>query len=301
MVGDPPPRYLPGSWESGDYEPMQTLVLSKDRGNRALLTALGSAVTLAVIFTIFDSGIHFGGIPTALATVAGDIATAAMHGLAKLPAAGNLVARTGGWPLAFSGAAFLVSLLTLYLTCLRAPRLQPFLGDLLLVHYTPDGHLHLCPEIAIFNSGARAGALIKISGTICLVGGDAQSQLHWISFEELTYAARPGERNLPYSTFAGHPQSLVLAKSEAVSKRIGMISERKFRLLPGTHRLEITLHTGPRGNNRVRLKRRLEISREEERWAYENRGEETTNTVQNLGLYHNPGQRCFTRSGAPPD
>ena len=80
-----------------------------------------------------------------------------------------------------------------------------------------------------------------------------------------------------------------------------MISDRKFRLLPGTYRLEITLHTGPRGGNRVRLKRKLEISRDEERWAYDNRGEETTNTVQNLGLYHHPGQRCFTRYGAPPD
>ena len=80
-----------------------------------------------------------------------------------------------------------------------------------------------------------------------------------------------------------------------------MISDRKFRLLPGTHRLEITLHTGAGGSNRVRLKRKLEISRDEERWAYDNRGEETTNTVQNLGLYHNPSQRCFTRYGAPPD
>ena len=280
---------------------MQALVLSKDRANRALLTALGSAVTLALIFTIFDSDIQLAGIPAAVISDLAHVLTTAARGLAALPAAASFLTRTAGWPLVLSGAAFFVSLATLYLTCLRAPRLQPFLGDLLLVHYTPDGHLHLCPEITIFNSGARPGALIKITGKISQVGGDTQSKLHWISFEDLTYAARPGERNLPFSTFTAHPQSLVVGKSEAVSKRIGLLSERKLRLLPGTHRLEITLHSGPRGRSRVKLKRTLEISREEERWTYENRGAETTNTVQNLGLYHNPEQRCFTRCGAPPD
>src|SRR5579872_666204 len=59
----PPPHCTPG------WSPVQTmpaLVLSKERANRALLTALGSAVTLAVIFTIFDSNIEVARVPAGL-------------------------------------------------------------------------------------------------------------------------------------------------------------------------------------------------------------------------------------------
>lgn len=280
---------------------MQALVLSKERANRALLTALGSAVTLALIFTIFDSGINFDRIPAALVSLASAASVALVHLPSTLASAMTFAARTAGWPLLLSAGAFFFSVLTLYLTCLRAPRLQPFLGDLMLLNYTPDGHLQLSPELTVFNTGARAGALVKISGKISHVGGDTQSFLHWTSVQELTNGARPGERNLPYSSFAGHPQAVVIARSEGVSKRVGLLSERKLRLLPGTHRLELTLHTGARGKKRVTLKRTLEISREEERWAYESRGSEVTNTVQNLGLYYSPEKRCFTRFGAPPD
>ncbi len=280
---------------------MQALVLSKERANRALLTALGSAVTLALIFTIFDSGIDFAHIPSGLFSAVSALVLAFVHLPSTVATTVAVVNRAGQWPVLLSGAALVVSVLTLYLTCLRAPRLQPLLGDLLLVHYTPDGHLSLCPELTIFNSGARPGALVKITGKISHVGGDTQSPLHWTSIYELTNSSRPGERNLPYSTYCGHPQSVVIARSEGMSKRVGLLSERKLRLLPGSHRLEITLHTGARGRKRVTVKRMLEISREEERWAYDSRGSEITNTVQNLGLYYSPDKRCFTRMGAPPE
>jgi hypothetical protein len=280
---------------------MQALVLSKERGNRALLTALGSAVTLALIFTIFDSDISSARIFADISSLFGAGATSIVRLPLLFAAPVTALSRSGGWPLFLSGAAFLFSLLTLYLTCLRAPSLQPFLGDLLLMHYTPDGHLQLSPELTIFNNGARVGALVKITGKISHVGGDSESRLHWTSIQEMTNGARPGERNLPYTNFTAHPQAVVVARSEAVSKRVGLISERKLRLLPGTHKLEITLHTGPKGRSRVTVKRTLEISREEERWAYDNRPPEATNTVQNLGLYYNPEKRCFTRFGSPPE
>lgn len=280
---------------------MPALVLSKERANRALLTALGSAVTLAVIFTIFDSNIEFARIPTGVISVF----TAFAGAWARLPHALAAVAadvtRAGKWPVMLSGAALVISSLTLYLTCLRAPRLRPVLGDLLLLHYTPDGHLQLAPELTIFNTGARPGAVVKVTGKISHIGGDSEALLHWVSFQELTPGARPGERNLPYTTFAGHPHTLVIGQSEATSKRVGMICERQLRLLPGSYRLEVRLQTGAQGRGRVLMKRTLEISREEERWAYENRASETASTIQNLGLYYNPEKRCFSRFGAPPE
>ena len=280
---------------------MPALVLSKERANRALLTALGSAVTLAVIFTIFDSNIEFAHIPAGvISTFAGFVGA-----WARLPhaitAAAASVTRAGKWPVMLSGGALLISCLTLYLTCLRAPRLRPILGDLLLLHYTPDGHLQLAPELTIFNTGARTGAVVKVTGKISHIGGDSEALLHWISFQELAPGARPGERNLPYTTFAGHPHTLMIGRSEAASKRVGMICERRLRLLPGSYRLEVRLHTGTHGRSCVLMKRTLEISREEERWAYENRASETASTIQNLGLYYNPEKRCFTRFGAPPE
>ena len=280
---------------------MPALVLSKDRSNRALLTALGSAVTLAVIFTIFDSNIEFAHIPTGAISVFAAFGGAWVRLPQALASVATDVTRAGKWPLVLSGTALLISSLTLYLTCLRAPRLRPMLGDLLLLHYTPDGHLQVAPELTIFNTGARPGAVVKVTGKISHVGGDTEALLHWISFQELTPGARPGERNLPYTTFAGHPQTLVIGRSEAASKRVAMICERQLRLLPGSYRLEIRMHTGAHGRGRVVMKRTLEISREEERWAYENRASETASTIQNLGLYYNPEKRCFSRLGAPPE
>ena len=280
---------------------MPALVLSKERANRALLTALGSAVTLAIIFTIFDSNIEFARIPSGVISIFAGLAGT----LARVPYAiavvGADVTRAGKWPIVLSGGALLVSLLTLYLTCLRTARLRPFLGDLLLMHYTPDGHLHLAPELTIFNSGARPGAVVRVTGKISHIGGDSEATLHWSCFQELTPGARPGERNLPYTTFVGHPHTLVVGRGEATSKRVGLICESRLRLLPGSYRLELRLQTGAGGRGRVVIKRALEISREEERWAYENRASEPANTVQNLGLYYSPEKRCFTRFGGPPE
>ena len=280
---------------------MPALVLSKERANRALLTALGSAVTLALIFTIFDSNIEISRFPASLYSLVAGIAGV----FARLPhvfiAATASVTSAGKWPAVLSAAALLISCLTMYLTCLRAPRFRPFLGDLLLLHYTPDGHLQLIPELTIFNTGARPGAVVKITGKISHIGGDSEAMLHWSSFEQLTPGARPGERNLPYTRFAAHPHTLVIARSEAASKRVGMICERQLRLLPGSYRLELRLHTQSWGRGRTVIKRTVEISREEERWAYENRASETASTIQNLGLYYNPEKRCFTRFGAPPE
>jgi hypothetical protein len=280
---------------------MPALVLSKERANRALLTALGSAVTLAVIFTIFDSNIELSRFPAALISVFTGFAGA----LARLPQGFGVIAadvtRAGKWPIVLSGAALLVSCLTLYLTCLRAPRLRPFLGDLLLLHYTPDGHLMLAPELTIFNTGARPGAVVKITGKISHVGGDSEAMLHWASFEKLSPGTRCGERNLPYTRFASHPHTLVVGRSEAASKRVGMICERQLRLLPGSYRLEFRVHTEAGWRGRIAIKRTLEITREEERWAYENRASETASTIQNLALYYNPEKRCFTRAGAPAE
>ena len=277
---------------------MPALVLSKERANRALLTALGSAVTLAVIFTIFDSNIEVARVPSGLYSIAAGVAAFIARIPVAFAAAVSSLTRTGGWPAVLSATALAVSCLTMYLTCLRAPRFRAFLGDLLLLHYTPDGHLYLSPEVTIFNAGARAGALIKITGKISHIGGDSEALLHWTSFQELTPGGHPGERNLPYSTFAAHPQTLVVGRAEAAGKRVGLICERKLRLLPGSYKLEVRLHTG---TGRVVLKRVIEISRDEERWAYENRPSQTASTIQNLGLYYNPEKRCFTRFGAPPE
>src|SRR5581483_7908558 len=230
----PPPHCTPG------WSPVQTmpaLVLSKERANRALLTALGSAVTLAVIFTIFDSNIEVARVPAGLYSIAAGVAAFIARIPVAFAAAVSSLTRTGGWPAVLSATALAVSCLTMYLTCLRAPRFRAFLGDLLLLHYTPDGHLYLSPEVTVFNAGARAGALIKITGKISHIGGDSEALLHWTSFQELTPGGHPGERNLPYSTFAAHPQTLVVGRAEAAGKRVGLICERKLRLLPGSYKL----------------------------------------------------------------
>src|SRR5581483_4227316 len=186
----PPPHCTPG------WSPVQTmpaLVLSKERANRALLTALGSAVTLAVIFTIFDSNIEVARVPAGLYSIAAGVAAFIARIPVAFSAAVSSLTRTGGWPAVLSATALAVSCLTMYRTCLRAPRFRAFLGRLPL--------------------------------------------LHWTSFQELTPGGHPGERNLPYSTFAAHPQTLVVGRAEAAGKRVGLICERKLRLLPGSYKL----------------------------------------------------------------
>jgi hypothetical protein len=112
-----------------------------------------------------------------------------------------------------SVGGIVISIVTLYLTILRPPDLKVFLGDFLILRLTWDETILIAPEVAIYNSGAKAGAVFKIVGLFSSKDSDRDVRLTWRAVWKAKNIAAPGEKIKLFWDFASFPEIIVVPKT----------------------------------------------------------------------------------------
>jgi hypothetical protein len=138
-------------------------------------------------------------------------------------------------------AAFLalgVSLFTLYWTVLRRGRLKVRLGRVMLIQYVTEGKTHFKPEISVINTGATTAVIYNISGWIRRMSDDSKENLVWI--ENLTTEFVAANRSTD-TRFQSFPDTIMVAKSEAVKQRLLLATVHPSNLQVGDYEMRLVI------------------------------------------------------------
>lgn len=150
-------------------------------------------------------------------------------------------------------ATLLVSLLALgvsggtwYFNVLKKAALKVVAGDEVSLHYLHDGKLLFTSNFAVFNEGARAGALLRLSGTISSSSEARTSDFRWRSFTESKNIGNPGEAVQRVTNFKKWAQTIAISGHSAVVEGIACVTENPFELTKGDYVVEFTGMVGPK-------------------------------------------------------
>ncbi len=195
--------------------------------------------------------------------------------------------------LAFSIIGLSLSLVTLYLTVLRPAALRAFIGDFLIIRLTWDGSVLIAPEVAIFNAGARVGAVFRVSGLLISKDSDREVRLVWKTVWEAQNTAGPGETAKPFWTFSSFPEVIVVPSTETVARRLMFVSVSKFELQPGNYELRLEANSGGRQQDVLGVKALLRITEGDKAWLSSHRPETADATGQVLYFRYDPKADCY--------
>jgi len=195
--------------------------------------------------------------------------------------------------LTFSIAGLLLSLVTLYLTVLRPAALKAFIGDFLIVRLTWDGSVLIAPELAIYNAGAKVGAVFRVSGLLTSRDSDREVRLRWKTVWKAENIAGPGETAKPFWSFASFPEVIVVPSAETVTRRLMLVSVAKFELQPGTYELGIKASSGGRERDVVEARIQLRIKEGDRAWLSSHKPETEGATASVLYFRYDPKAGCY--------
>jgi len=160
----------------------------------------------------------------------------------------------------------IISLITLYLTVLRPPSIKVFLGDFLIMRLTWDDLLMIAPEVGLYNAGAKVGTVFKISGSFTSQNSERSIQLRWKEVWKVENIAGPGERTLRWWSFVSFPELIVIPRAETALRRIVLVTNAPFKLLPGPYELKLDASSGGRSQDVFSISREVRITEADADW-----------------------------------
>ncbi len=165
-----------------------------------------------------------------------------------------------GWKDVISVAALLISVITAYLTLFRRGRLQPRFGKVMLLQYQGDGRIHFKIELSVQNPGARVAVIYDIAGELRRLSDDTREPLIW----QLTLTTEfDPETHGNDTRFKSLPETLFIAKTEAVKERLQFQTQKPYSFTPGDYEIEVSIRSDGTARSKTGLKSELRVSAED--------------------------------------